>query len=73
MGKSGAKIVRVEGAIDPGKPGKARFRTVEKDGKTVRIRVIDADSSDFGAQFLSAFRSSVRDARKENQALADRG
>jgi hypothetical protein len=66
-----AKMTVVKGPIDPGKPMKARYRTTHRDGKEVRIRVIDADSPDFAAQFLSAFRGSVRKARKENKSLAD--
>ena len=67
-----AKMTVVKGPVDPGKAGKARYRTVHKDGEAVRIRIIDPDSPDFAAQFLSAFRSNVRKARKENKALADR-
>lgn len=71
MADQSAKMTVVKGPVDPGKPGKPRYRIAHKDGKAVRIRVIDADSPDFAAQFLSAFRSSVRKARKENKALAD--
>lgn len=66
-----AKITLVKGPIDPGKAGKARYRTSYKDGKAVRIRVIDAESPNFTAEFLSAFRSSVRKARKENKSLTE--
>jgi hypothetical protein len=73
MADRNAKMTIVKGPIDPGKPGKVRYRTAHKDGKPVRIRVLDADSPDFAAQFLSAFRSSVRKARKENKSLANKG
>ena len=72
MANRHAKMTVVKGPIDPGKTAKARYRTVYKDGEPVRIRIIDPDSPDFAAQFLSAFRSNVRKARKENRALADR-
>lgn len=71
MAKHAARITKVKGPIDPGKPGKVAYRTAVKDGQTVRLRVIDADSPDFTAQFLSSFRSSVRKARKENRDLAE--
>ena len=59
----------VEGPIDPGKPGKARFRTARKDGKLVRMRVLDADSPHFTADFQASFAANVRRARRENRAL----
>lgn len=65
-----SKIIWVEAPMDQQKPGKPQFRTVVKDGRRVRIRVIDANSPDFTAQLTSAFRGNVRKARKENQALA---
>lgn len=69
MARPKVKIVRVQGAIDPGDPGKTRYQTVMRDGETIRLRVVDADSPAFGAQFLSLFRSNVRRARKENRQL----
>jgi hypothetical protein len=32
------KVVVVEGPLDPGRPTKPKFRTVERDGKRVRLR-----------------------------------
>lgn len=71
MTKRKSEFVKVSGPIDPGKGGKPQFRTLIKDGKHVRVRVIDANGADFAAQFLSSFRSNVRKARKENRSLAD--
>lgn len=64
------RIVLVEGPIDPGKPGKPKYRTAERDGKRVRLRVVDADSPRFSADFQASFAANVRRARKENRALA---
>jgi hypothetical protein len=63
------KIVRVDGPIDPGDPGKSRFQVVRRDGKESRYQIIDGDSPNFAAQFLRLFRSNVRRARKENRQL----
>jgi hypothetical protein len=66
------KIDIVDGPIDLGKPGKAKYRTVHKDGRAVKLRVIDADSPQFAAEFLASFRASVRKAREENRAIKDK-
>lgn len=71
MSKSKSDFVKVIGPIDPGKSGKAQFRTVIKNGTRVKVRIIDANSADFAGQFLSSFRSNVRKARKENRTLVD--
>lgn len=63
------KIDIVDGPIDLGKPGKPKYRTVHKDGHAVKLRVIDADSPQFAADFLSSFRANVRKAREENRAI----
>jgi hypothetical protein len=63
------KIDIVDGPLDVGKPGKPKYRTVHKDGQAIRLRVVDADSPNFGAEFLASFRASVRKARAENRAL----
>lgn len=65
------KVVLVEGPLDPGKPGKAKYRTAERDGKRVRLRVVDADSPRFTADFHASFAASVRRARTENRTLDD--
>lgn len=65
------KVDIVDGPIDLGKPGKPKYRTVHKDGKVVKLRVVDADSPHFAAEFESSFRASVRKAREENRALKD--
>jgi hypothetical protein len=63
------KVVRVDGPLDPGKPGKARYRTVERDGEQVRLRVVNADSPRFAADFQASFAANVKRARRENRAL----
>ena len=63
------KIDIVDGPIDLGKPGKPKYRTVRHDGKLVKLRVVDADSPRFGAEFEASFRASVRKAREENRAI----
>jgi hypothetical protein len=62
-------VVVVEGPLDPGKPSKPKYRTAEREGKRVRLRVIDADSPSFTADLQSSFAASVRRARSENRAL----
>lgn len=63
------KVVQVEGPLDPGKPGKPKFRTAERNGKRVRLRILDADSPRFTADFHASFAANVRRARSENRAL----
>ncbi|WP_284734345.1 hypothetical protein [Sphingosinicella terrae] len=64
-------VVEVEGPIDPGKPDKARYRIVRRDGTQVRLRVIDADGPRFAADLQASFAANVRRARAENRALND--
>ena len=63
------KVVVVEGPLDTGKPSKPKYRTVERDGTRVRLRVVDADSPRFAADFQASFAANVRRARAENRAL----
>ncbi|MEA3030804.1 MAG: hypothetical protein QOG13_2129 [Sphingomonadales bacterium] len=63
------KVVLVDGPLDPGKPSKAKYRTVERDGKRVRLRVVDADSPRFTADFHASFAANVRRVRDESRAL----
>jgi len=63
------KVVQVEGPLDPGKPSKVKYRTVERDGMRVRLRVVDADGPNFAADFQASFAANVRRARGENRAL----
>jgi hypothetical protein len=56
--------------IDPGPPGKRRYRWAYRDGKRVRLRVIDANSPTFTADLTDAFRENVRRAIRENRELA---
>lgn len=62
-------VVVVDGPLDPGKPTKAKYRTVERNGTRVRLRVVDADSPRFTADFHASFAANVRRARRENRAL----
>ena len=65
------KMVVVDGPLDPGRPSKAKYRTAERDGKRVRLRVVDADSPHFTADLHASFAANVRRARSENRALDD--
>ena len=63
------KVVEVDRPLEPAKPGPAKYRTVQRDGERVRLRVVDADSPKFAADFQAAFAANVRRARRENRAL----
>lgn len=64
------EIKIVKGPIDVGKPSRRRYRTaIASDGSKVRIRMIDAGSPTFTADFLDMFKENVRRARAENKAL----
>lgn len=65
------RIVTVDGTLKPGKPSKPRYRTAERDGERVRLRVVDADSPTFAADFQASFAANVRRARLENRAVSD--
>ena len=67
--KKQLKVVLVDGPLDPGKPGKPKYRTATRDGKRVRLRVIDADSPNFAADFQAMFAANIRRARDENREL----
>lgn len=61
----------VPGPLDPGKPGKARYRIAQGNGgERLRVRVVDAESPNFAADFQAAFRENVRRVRRENRLLA---
>jgi hypothetical protein len=62
-------VVLVDGPLDPGKPSRAKYRTAERDGKRVRLRVVDADGPRFTADLHATFAANVRRARDENRAL----
>jgi hypothetical protein len=51
------------------KSAKPRYRTAVSDGQSIRVRIVDADSPTFGADFASAFRANVRRVRQENRML----
>lgn len=63
------KIEIVKGEMSDGKAAKPRYRVASANGQRFRVRVVDADSPTFGADFLSAFRANVRRARQENTLL----
>ena len=67
--KRETEIVIVDGPLSVEKPGKAKYRTARSEGKVVRVRVVDADSPTFGADFEAAFRANVRRARQDNRAV----
>jgi hypothetical protein len=58
----------LDGPLDAGRPAKPKYRSATVNGRKVRIRVIDADSASFSADFQAAFKSSVRRARDESKA-----
>jgi len=64
------KIDIVDGPLDAGTPGTPRYRTVRSGGKTMKVRIVDADSPVFAADFGAVFAENVRRARRENRALA---
>lgn len=61
----------VDGPLKVAKVSKPRYRTVRKDGKTFRVRVVSADSPSFGAEFQSAFAANVKRARTANRQVGD--
>ncbi len=63
------RIVTVDGPLKPGKPSKARYRTAEREGQRVWLRVVDADSPTFAADFQASFAANVRRARRENRVV----
>jgi hypothetical protein len=60
----------VDGPLDAGKPSKPKYRTARVNGRSFRVRVIDADSPTFAADFGSAFKANVRRARQDNRAVS---
>lgn len=63
------KIDIVDGPLDAGMPQKPKYRTVRQaDGRMTKLRMIDADSPSFAADFKASFKASVRMAREENRA-----
>jgi len=67
--KKPPRIVTVDGPLESGKPARPRYRVAERDGERVRLRVIDADSPTFAADFQASFAANVRRARLENRAV----
>jgi hypothetical protein len=71
MQRRARKITVVEGPLDPGAPARARYRTVEVDGRPVKLRILDADSPSFTADLTASFAANVRQARSENRQLGE--
>ncbi|RYE58299.1 MAG: hypothetical protein EOP18_01400 [Rhizobiaceae bacterium] len=67
--KNGTEILIVDGPLSSEKPRKPKYRTARSEGSVVRVRVVDADSPTFGADFEAAFRANVRRARQDNRAI----
>jgi hypothetical protein len=63
------EIVIVDGPLTSGQSGKPKYRTARAKGRSIRVRVVDADSPTFGADFEAAFKASVRRVRQDNRAL----
>ncbi|WP_420146307.1 hypothetical protein [Sphingobium sp.] len=63
------KVDIVDGPIDIGKPGKPQYRTVHKDEKMAKLRVVDVDSPKVGAECPASFKAGVRKAREENRVI----
>lgn len=64
------EIVIVDGPLDAGKPSKPKYRMARANGRSFRVRVVDADSPTFGADFGSAFKANVRRVRQDNRAVS---
>jgi hypothetical protein len=71
MSKRKRLIEVSDSRIKGGRPKKVVYRRATVDGRAVRLRVIDADGSDFTVQLTDAFRSSVRKARAENREIGE--
>lgn len=67
------KIEFIDGPLNAGKPSKAKYRLAKRDGKSVRMRVVDADSPSFGADFQASFKANVRRAREDNRGISAKG
>lgn len=55
------------------KRGKVKFRATKLNGRTVRVRFVDAEGADFTEQLTDTFRSNVRKARAENREIVEAG
>lgn len=64
-------VKRIYGSNRPGKKpkGVTNKRVITPDGETVTIRSIDANSPNFGEEFLYAFSRNVAAARRRNKEL----
>ncbi|WP_326524323.1 hypothetical protein [Sphingomonas sp.] len=59
----------VDGPLSEDAPAKAKYRVAQADSGAMKVRIVDADSPTFGADFRAAFAENVRRARRENRAL----
>ena len=66
------EVVIVDGPVNAGKARKPKYRTASREGRSVRLRVVDADSPSFAADFQESFKANVRRAREENRALSSK-
>jgi hypothetical protein len=71
MKKQARKVTLVKGPLDPGAPARARYRVVEVDGSSIKLRILDADSPSFTADLSASFAANVRQARSENRLLRE--
>ena len=63
------KFQIVDGPLPLGQASKPRYRIARIDGQEIKVRVVDADSPTFTADFTAAFRANVRRVRRENKLL----
>ena len=63
----------IDGPLLVEKPAKARYRTAHADGQHFRVRVIDAESPTFGADFEAAFKANVRRIRRQERVVKAAG
>ncbi len=63
------KVNIVDGPLCDGTPARAKYRLARSDNGDVRVRIVDADSPTFGADFCAAFAENVRRVRRDNKAV----
>lgn len=63
------KLEIVRGPLPLGEASRAKYRIARSEGDAFKVRVVDADSPTFTADFTAAFKANVRRARRENPKL----
>lgn len=63
------KLEIVQGPLPLGNASRAKYRVAQGAGDAFKVRVIDADSPTFTADFTAAFKANVRRVRRENPKL----